>query len=236
MRILTGMSGFSYKEWKGLFYPADLPADGMLGYYASQFPVVEINSTFYRMPTEKTLLDWARQVPEGFTFAIKASRRITHNQRLQNVDRLTQYLLQTTSALERARGPILFLLPPNMKKDMARLQSFLPLLPRVGRVALECRHASWFDDEVYSALRAREIALVASEQEDRATPIQATAPWGYVRLHRPGYSDDDLKSWLDRIRSQNWSEAYVFFQHEESIAGPQIGLKFRDLAAETIHD
>lgn len=229
MRILTGMSGFAYREWKGLFYPEGISHGDMLGYYATQFPVVEINATFYRMPTEKVLADWAGQVPEGFRFTIKASRRITHDHRLQDADSLIAYLFQTTAALGGKRGPVLFQLPPNMKKDMDRLRGFLKLLPRAAAVALECRHSSWFDDEVYAALMEREIALVVAEQEDWATPIHATAPWGYVRLHRPGYTDEALRTWLDRIRSQGWTEACVFFQHEEEIAGPGIGLKFRDL-------
>ena len=224
------MSGFAYKEWKGLFYPKDIAHGDMLGYYATQFPVVEINSTFYRMPSEKVLLDWAGQVPEGFSFCIKGSRRITHNNRLQDVQSLVEYLLQTVSVLGGKRGPLLFQIPPTFKKDLPRLEAFLQLMPRNLRVALECRHTSWFDEEVSALLRTRSVALVVAEQEDWLTPIIPTAPWGYLRLHRPGYTDDALRTWLEQIRAQPWTEAYVFFQHEEEIAGPEIGVRFRDLA------
>jgi len=226
-RILTGMSGYAYKEWKGDFYPADLPADGMLGAYATRFPAVEINNTFYRMPKDTVLRDWAGQVPEDFTFCLKASRRITHDNRLQDVESLLEFVLRNAKALERKLGPLLFQLPPNMKKDLARLESFLALLPRGTRIALECRHPSWFEEDVYRLLRNREVSLVMGEQEDWAMPMAVTAPWGYLRLHRSGYTDADLLRWRDTIRAQEWSEAFVFFKHNEEIAGPPIGLKFQ---------
>jgi uncharacterized protein YecE (DUF72 family) len=230
MRILTGMSGYSYKEWRGGFYPADLPAGGMLGYYASRFPTVEINNTFYRMPKETVLLDWATQVPDGFTFSLKASRRITHDHRLGDVGTLLDYLLRNASVLGPSRGPTLFQLPPNMKKDVPRLAAFLELLPRGWQTAIEWRHASWFDEEVYALLRARDIALVVAESEDGSTPVEATAAWGYLRLHRSGYTDAGLQDWLDRIRAMPWGQAFVYFKHEEEIAGPPIGLRFQELA------
>jgi len=229
-RILTGMSGYAYREWKGEFYPADLPADAMLGSYATRFPTVEINNTFYRMPKEHVLLDWASRVPEDFTFCLKASRRITHDNRLEDVESLLEFVVKNANVLGARRGPMLFQLPPNMKKDIARLERFLALLPGAWRTAIEWRHPSWFEEDVYRLLRAREVALVVGEQEDWATPVVATAPWGYLRLHRAGYSEPDLARWRDTIRAQGWSEAFVFFKHEEEIAGPPIGLKFQSLA------
>lgn len=231
MRLHVGMSGFAYKEWKGLFYPADLSHDAMLGYYATRFPAVEINSTFYRMPNEKVLLDWASRVPPEFRFCIKASQRITHYHRLQDVNSILEYLFATVNVLGEQRGPILFQLPPNFKKDFPRLEAFVQLLPRAWRIAIQLRHETWFDDAVRGLLRERDIALVVMEQDDWASPVEATASWGYVRLHRPGYSPEELKSWLDRIRGQPWSEAYVFFQHEEGIAGPSVALQFSELAS-----
>jgi uncharacterized protein YecE (DUF72 family) len=231
MEILTGMSGYAYKEWKGTFYPADLSADGMLAHYASRFPTVEINSTFYRMPRETVLLDWASKVPDGFTFCLKASRRITHDHRLEDVGSLMEYLLRTASVLGTRRGPTLFQLPPFMKKDLTRLTGFLELLPRGWLTAIEWRHASWFDEEVYALLRAHEVALVIAETEDGTTPIEATAPWGYLRLHRSGYTDADLEAWRDRLRAMPWQRAWVYFKHEEEIAGPPIGLRFQELLA-----
>jgi uncharacterized protein YecE (DUF72 family) len=230
MRILTGMSGYAYKEWQGGFYPAGLPASGMLGYYATRFPAVEVNNTFYRMPKETVLLDWAAQVPDGFTFAIKASRRITHDHRLQDVASLVDYLFRNCSVLGDKRGPTLFQLPPTMKRDLDRLDNFLALLPRGWRTAIEWRHASWFDEEVYARLRDREVACVVAESGEGSLPLTATAPWGYFRLHRSGYTDADLQVWLDRIQAMPWREAWVFFKHEEEIAGPPIGLRFQELA------
>jgi uncharacterized protein YecE (DUF72 family) len=234
-QILTGMSGYAYKEWKPDFYPAKLPAAGFLGHYATRFPTVEINNTFYRMPKDNVLQDWAGQVPDGFTFCLKASRRITHDNRLSEVDSLLEYVLRGAAVLGAKRGPMLFQLPPNMKKDIARLETFLALIPAGVRTALECRHASWFEPDVYDLLRRREVALVATEQEDWTGPVVATANWGYVRLHRSGYTDELLHRWKDVIATQGWKEAFVFFKHEEEIAGPPIGLRFQSLTNDENH-
>lgn len=230
MRILTGMSGYAYPEWKGGFYPEGLPASGMLASYATRFPAVEINSTFYRMPKESVLVDWASRVPADFRFALKASRRITHDHRLDDVGSLVEYLLRTASVLGDRRGPTLFQLPPTMKKDLERLDRFLALLPRGWLTAIEWRHASWFDDEVYARLREHQVACVTAETDDGVLPLVATAPWGYLRLHRSGYREADLAAWLERIQAMPWTEAWVFFKHEEDIAGPPIGLEFQALA------
>ena len=173
MKLLAGTSGYAFKEWKGTFYPADLKDDGWLGYYATKFPSVEINNTFYRLPKESVLLDWASQVPETFTFAIKASQRITHFARLkEEAASPLEYLLRTTSALGGRLGPTLFQLPPNMKKDLPRLRGFLGLLPSNGRrFAIEFRHESWFDDDVVSALREHDVAQVVAEQDDFKCPV-----------------------------------------------------------------
>jgi len=231
-RILTGMSGYAYKEWKPDFYPAKLPADGFLGHYAARFPTVEINNTFYRMPRDNVLQDWAGQVPDGFSFCLKASRRITHDNRLTEIDSLLEFVLRGAAVLGPKRGPMLFQLPPNMKKDIARLEAFLALLPAGCRTALEFRHASWFAEDVYDLLRKRDVALVVTEQEDWTGPVTKTAPWGYVRLHRSGYTDESLMRWRDTIVAQDWDEAFVFFKHEEEIAGPPIGLRFQALTSD----
>jgi uncharacterized protein YecE (DUF72 family) len=159
MRVLAGTSGWSFKEWKGKFYPSDLPTDAQLGYYASRFPVVEINNTFYRMPKEHVLADWAAQVPPGFRFAVKASQRITHHSRLKDVGENAQYFFKMVSALGEKRGPSLFQLPPNLKKDLPLLTDFLALLPPRWRATIEFRHPSWFEDPVYEALRSKDVAL-----------------------------------------------------------------------------
>lgn len=229
MEVRVGTSGYAYKAWKGSFYPDDLKADAFLRYYGSQFRTVEINNTFYRMPRERVLLDWARQVPEGFSFVLKASRRITHLQRLTNVEDALSYLLNTAAALGPKLGPFLFQLPPNMKKDLERLQAFLALVPEPWRAALEFRHASWFDDDVYDALRARNAALCVADTDESEGALVATADWGYLRLRRERYEEQDLAVWVERVGAQSWNDAYVFFKHEDAGAGPRLARGFLQL-------
>jgi uncharacterized protein YecE (DUF72 family) len=224
MNILVGTSGWSYKEWKGSFYPPKLPADDMLRYYSSRFSTVEVNNSFYRIPSERVLANWAQQVPPEFRFVMKASRRITHNQRLKDEDGSLAYFLRAVNPLGPRLGPTLFQLPPTFKKDAGRLQDFLTRLPRHWRAAVEFRHASWFDDEVYALLQSRDVPLVAvdeDESEGTGAPLVATASWGYLRLRRTGYAAQGLRDWQARISSQSWNEAYVFLKHEEgSPTGP----------------
>jgi uncharacterized protein YecE (DUF72 family) len=220
MLIKVGTSGWSYKEWKGTFYPADLPADDMLRHYGSRFPTVEINNSFYRIPREKVLLEWAEQVPPAFRFVLKASRRITHINRLTDEDGSLAYFLRTVNVLGERLGPTLFQCPPSLRKDLGRLRDFLTLVPRTWRAALEFRHESWFTDEVYDVLRAHDVALVGAEEDDSATPLVPTASWGYVRLRRTTYSDDELRAWADRIAAQPWGDAYVFLKHDEEYGAP----------------
>ena len=222
MRLLAGTSGYAFKEWKGSFYPDGLKDDGMLGYYATRFPTVEINNTFYRMPRENVLLDWASQVPETFTFAIEASQRITHHARLKPESKeLVGYLLQNTSLLGGKLGPVLFQLPPNMKKDLDRLRTFLDILPHGRRFAFEFRHSSWFEEDVVEALRAKDAAMTIIDQDDFATPPIASASWGYVRLHRLDYNAQSLTQWAERVKEHNWSDVYVYFKHDEGTgSGP----------------
>ena len=222
MRLLAGTSGYAFKEWKGVFYPPDLADDGWLGYYARKFPTVEINNTFYRLPKQDVLREWASRVPEPFTFAIKASMRITHHARLKPecADAL-DFLLRNTAVLGDRLGPILFQLPPNMQKDVTRLQGFLGLLPPDRRFTIEFRHESWFDEEVLNALREHDVALCVAEQEEFACPVQSTASWGYLRLHRLDYGAAALGKWAQCVGAQAWSDAYVYFKHDEGIgSGP----------------
>ena len=224
MNILVGTSGWSYKEWKGSFYPPKLPAEEMLRFYAGHFPAVEVNNSFYRIPAERVLATWAEQVPESFRFALKASRRITHNSRLKDDDGSLAYFLRAINPLGDRLGPTLFQLPPTFKKDAERLLQFLGLLPRRWRAALEFRHASWFVEEVFDALRNRDVALVAvdeDEAEGTGSPLVPTASWGYIRLRRAAYDEPGLAAWAARIRENPWDEAYVFLKHEDgSPAGP----------------
>lgn len=222
MNLRAGTSGFAFKEWKGSFYPAGLKDDGMLGFYAGRFPAVEINNTFYRLPKQEVLEHWASQVGTPFTFAIKASQRITHFARLKpEAASAVEFLLKNTASLGDRLGPILFQLPPNMKKDVPRLKAFLDLLPADRRYTVEFRHETWFDDETYDVLRARDIPMCIIEQPDFASPVVATASWGYLRLHRFDYDAALHASWAKTIAEQAWSDAYVFFKHDEGVgSGP----------------
>lgn len=216
MKLRAGTSGYAFKEWKGVFYPEDLPDDGQLSYYASRFPSVEINNTFYRLPKEHVLKEWAAQVPDGFTFAIKASQRITHHARIKPESAsAVEFLLKNTATLGDKLGPILFQLPPNLKRDFDRLRAFLDTLPEDRRYAIEFRHESWFDDDVYEALRARDISLVVTEQPEFASPVVATATWGYARLHKLDYDAAALAAWAKRIAAMPWREALIYFKHDE---------------------
>ncbi len=222
MKLLAGTSGYAFKEWKGSFYPEDLKDDGMLNYYAGKFPTVEINNTFYRLPKEHVLKEWASRVPETFTFAIKASQRITHHARLKaECAGPLEFLLKMTVALGSQLGPILFQLPPNLKKDAPRLQAFLAMLPPDRKYTIEFRNSTWFDDETFDALRARDIAMCITEQPEFSMPVVSTASWGYARLHRLDYSEAQLAEWARQIGAQPWSEAYVYLKHDEGTgSGP----------------
>src|SRR5688500_14756373 len=212
-RILAGASGYSFKEWKGDFYPADMKPDGMLAWYAERLPTVEINNTFYQMPRTAVLENWARATPQTFRFAIKASRRITHDARLKAdaaADSVA-YLYKNLAALGPKRGPVLFQLPPFLKKDLPRLTDFLALLPPDHAAAFEFRNDSWFDDAVYAALSSAGAALCLSEREDNAPPpLVQTAPWGYLRLRLEHYDEGELAQWAARIASTAWQEAHVY--------------------------
>jgi len=232
MNYHVGTSGFAYKEWKGAFYPADLPAERMLHFYGERFRAVEINNTFFRMPKPSVLESWAADVPEDFRFVLKASRGITHMKRLKDAGESVAYLLKVAETLNERLGPLLFQLPPNLKKDAARLRDFLALLPRDRRAAFEFRHQSWFDDEVLGLLRDHRATLCIAEAEDELEiPFVSTANWGYLRLRMPDYTDAELKDWVQRVRQQDWHDAFVFFKHEDEGKGPQLAKRFLELAS-----
>jgi uncharacterized protein YecE (DUF72 family) len=218
MRVLVGTSGYSYKEWKGSFYPKDLPAADFLRYYAERLATVEINNTFYRMPTEKLVEGWAKAAPESFLFALKAPQRITHIAKLQNAREPTEIFARVAGTLGARLGPLLFQLPPFLRKDVPRLRAFLETAPTGVRIAFEFRHASWFDDEVWDTLRSHQAALCIAEGESIVSPVVATADWGYVRLRRDAYPDDVLAEWATTIRAQPWKEAFVYVKHDEGDA------------------
>ena len=224
MRVEVGTSGYSYKEWKGKFYPEDLAAAEMLRFYASRLTTVEINNTFYRMPTDKLVLGWASEVPDGFTFAVKAPQRITHQKRLKDAKEVTETFLHVAGKLGDKMGPLIFQLPPNFKKDVPRLDEFLSLFPSDVRVAFEFRHESWFDGEVYDTLRTHRTALCGAESDDLASPVVATTDWGYMRLRRTDYTDPEIDAWAKKILAEPWKEAFVYMKHDEG-AAPELAAK-----------
>jgi uncharacterized protein YecE (DUF72 family) len=220
-RLLAGASGYSFKEWKGTFYPDDIKPEDMLAWYSGRLPTVEINNTFYRMPKTSVLEHWAETAPADFRFAIKASQRITHHARLKaEAAEPLGYLYRNLAALGPKRGPVLFQLPPNLKKDVPRLTAFLALLPAEHYASFEFRNETWFDDEVYALLKGAGAALVLSEREDNAPPpLVETASWGYVRLRLEEYSDADLRQWARTLEATSWREIFVYFMHEPTAPG-----------------
>ena len=216
--FLVGTSGFSYPAWRGPFYPEKLPTAGMLAFYAGAFPAVEINNTFYRMPAPKMLASWVEQTPAHFRFALKAPQQITHRLRLKEAAEPTREFGRRSEALGEKRGPLLFQLPPNLKADHARLETFLAALPSGLEPAFEFRHESWFRDETWSLLRAHGAALCIAQTDDLDTPLVATAPFGYVRLRRE-YEPAALADWATRLRAvERWQRVYVFLKHDEGQA------------------
>ncbi len=230
MKIYIGTSGFAYKEWKGKFYPEKIPPKEMLRFYSERLNTVEINNTFYRMPSERVLTSWAEQVSGGFVFALKAPQVITHLKRLRDVSEETQYLLRTVSILDRKLGPVLFQFPKSFRADRPALEDFLALILGDMACAFEFRSPSWLNDEILDLLRKKGSSLcIADSDEDPAQEIISTAPWGYLRLRRSDYTDADLRQWMERILSQKWERAFVFFKHEDEAGGAEMAVRFREL-------
>jgi uncharacterized protein YecE (DUF72 family) len=231
MNLYVGTSGYSYPKWKGKFYPKDLSAKGMLRYYSENFRSVEINSTFRGMPEPDDLKRWAADVPADFKFALKAPQRITHIKRLKDSKELVSHVFEVGAVLKKRLGPVLFQLPPNFKKDAERLSDFLDLLPVRSRVAFEFRHESWFNDEIFDLLKKHKVALCIAEADNELkVPFVSTADWGYLRLRREDYADADLKAWVKKVQMQDWSDAFVYFRHEDTAKGPKFAKRFLELA------
>jgi uncharacterized protein YecE (DUF72 family) len=227
MRVLVGTSGYNYPEWRGSFYPEKFATSKMLGFYAERFPTVEINYTFYRMPTEALLAGWSAATPDPFTFTLKAPRRITHDAKLQRCEDLVQAFCRTARTLGPKLGVLLFQLPPAFKKDAHALRAFLALLPEGMRAAFEFRHASWLDAEVFDALRARNMALCVADSEKMSTPVEVTADYAYFRLRDEGYQQADIERWAGTVAAlRGIADAYVYFKHEEQGLGPDFARRF----------
>jgi uncharacterized protein YecE (DUF72 family) len=231
MKLYVGTSGYSYKEWKGSFYPEKISANEMLSYYAERLPAVELNNTYYRLPQPSTVESWRAQVPKNFRFSVKAPQSITLYRRLKDVGWQTKNLLETVSVLGDQLGALLFRMPEDMKKDLGRLEGFLKELPAETPAAFEFRHPTWLDDDVRELLRRHNRVLVVSDTDEMPTDsIDKTADWGYVRLRRVKYSKTDLTQWSKRIKAQKWKKTFVFFKHEDEGTGPKLAAQFIKLS------
>jgi uncharacterized protein YecE (DUF72 family) len=231
-RVLSGTSGFSYPAWRGRFYPEDLPAAKMLHFYAQTLGTVEINNTFYRQPTAALLEAWAGETPPTFRFALKAPQRITHQLRLKDASEPALAFCNVARRLGRRLGPLLFQLPPYLRFDLARLRDFLAVLPAGLEYAVEFRSDGWLNDETYAVLAHRRVALCVADSEKFATPLVATAPFGYLRLRREDYADGDVATWAERIRAAHgWKRVYVYFKHEDGARGTTLALALMERLA-----
>ena len=231
MRWLAGTSGYSYPAWRGAFYPEGLASAAMLAYYAERLPAVEINNTFYRLPSAKVVAGWRDATPPGFRFVIKASRRITHQAKLADVEDVCSHLASTVAQLEDRLGCVLFQLPPYLRKGVERLDAFLAGWPRELPVAVEFRHASWFAAEVAAVLHRHEAALAVADGGQLPVPEPlATTDWLYLRLRRPDYNADDLRTWLKRSAATGAKRGFAFFKHEDEGAGPRLAAEFLRIA------
>jgi len=238
-RLRVGTSGYNFPEWRGSFYPAKLSSKKWLEYYAQQLGTVEINYTFYRMPSATTVAGWDAATPTSFTFVLKAPQRITHLARLRNIDEPLRLFLELARKLNVKLGAVLFQLPPNLKKDIDRLGDLLTQFPTDVRAACEFRHASWWSDDVYALLRSTNTALCIADTDAGTTPLVATADFGYVRLRDEGYSEERLQDWMTKVQALGggsaWTDAFVFFKHEEKGMGPTLAREFLQLAPDTPH-
>jgi uncharacterized protein YecE (DUF72 family) len=231
MRVHVGTSGYNYPEWRGTFYPEAMPAKKMFAFYAERFHTVEINYTFYRMPTAETTAAWRDQAPAAFSYTLKAPQRITHIRRLKDAAEDLAFFCDSARVLGPHLGALLFQLPPNFRCDLSRLETFLAAMPGDVRPAFEFRHDSWLNEDVYSLLSARHAALAVADFGDKTTPLRATARHGYFRLRDEGYTPPDLERWADRLldMGRDWDDAFVYFKHEDAGKGPEFGRAFTDI-------
>lgn len=239
MALYVGTSGWQYRDWRGTFYPADLPQSRWLEHYAARFATVEVNNTFYRLPERSTFEEWAARTPDDFVFAIKASRYLTHIRRLRDPAEPVGRMLDHTRGLGSKLGPVLVQLPPNLVADPARLKETLSRFPRDVRVAFEPRHTSWFTEEVYDLLAASNAALCITDRLGKRGVLVRTADWFFLRFHEgtahphPCYGDRALSSWAERL-ADHWpttGDGYVFFNNDARACAVHNAARFAVLAA-----
>jgi len=218
----VGCSGWHYEHWRELFYPAELPKSKWLSFYARQFTTVELNNSFYKLPSEKAFTTWRESTPGNFIFAVKVSRFITHIKRLKNLGSAVDNFLSRAGFLGEKLGPLLYQLPPNMKRNDELLQNFLSLLPPKYQHVVEFRHKSWIDDAVFDILREHNIGLCVFDMPGFSCPLVATSDFAYVRFHGSKglysscYPDEELSQWAQRIAhlGQNIKASYIYFNND----------------------
>lgn len=236
MATLVGTSGWQYKDWRDVLYPEGVPQRLWLETYAAAFPTVENNNAFYRLPSPESFAGWRERTPDGFVMAVKASRFLTHIKRLADPEEPVARLMAAASRLKEKLGPILLQLPPTLRADPGRLDQCLACFPGGVRVAVECRHASWWTDEVHDVLRARGAALCWADRLGRPqNPFWRTTSWGYVRLHEgratphPEYGETSLRTWARRVREARWQDAHVYFNNDPGGAAVRNAIRFARL-------
>jgi uncharacterized protein YecE (DUF72 family) len=236
MAIIVGTSGWQYSQWKGLFYPKDVPQRDWLPFFSERFPAVEINNTFYMLPREEVFDGWRKRSAEGFTFAVKASRYITHVRRLRDCREPLRRFWTNTRHLGPKLGPVLFQLPPNLRADLDLLRSFIDLLPKDMRAAFEFRHPTWESGEVHEALDRVGCALVLADRPGARVAPVITGGWSYVRFHQgrrmaPGYPREKLRRWAKRLAGIESAETWVFFNNDPQGAAVRDAVTLTDLLA-----
>jgi uncharacterized protein YecE (DUF72 family) len=234
MAVLVGTSGWQYDDWRGRFYPKDLPKSEWLRYFSEAFPTVEVNNTFYQLPKEETFVAWREASADGFLVTVKASRYITHLRRLRDCRDPVRLLWSRCRRLGRKLGPVLFQLPPNFKADVDLLRGFLRLLPKSMRPAFEFRHPSWENEEAHRALDEAGCALVLADRPRARLPNVVTGGWSYIRFHQgslvgPGYSRAKLRRWADRIADMPTRDTFVYFNNDTGGAAVRDAMTLREL-------
>lgn len=234
MRIFVGTSGYSYKEWKGSFYPEKFSEKNMLHYYSGHFNTVEINNTFYKMPKKDVLASWRDQVNEDFRFVIKANKRLTAFKNIDDIRDSFKWFCDNIDIMGRSLGVVLFQFPPFIKVNPEKLESLLDIMPEKMKGAFEFKSSTWFKNEIYDLLKNKGAALVISETDEEKDPeLIHTSDWGYLRLRRTDYNSENLKDWAEKIQQQNWEEVYVFFKHEDEALGPKFAMEFNKYILQT---
>jgi uncharacterized protein YecE (DUF72 family) len=234
MAVLVGTSGWQYDDWRGRFYPKDLPKSEWLQYFSEAFPTVEVNNTFYQLPKEETFVAWREASADGFLVTVKASRYITHLRRLRDCRDPVRLLWSRCRRLGRKLGPVLFQLPPNFKADVDLLRLFLRLLPKSMRPAFEFRHPSWENEETHRALDEAGCALVLADRPRARLPNVFTGGWSYIRFHQgslvgPGYSRAKLRRWADRIADMPSRDTFVYFNTDTGGEAVRDAMTLREL-------